>query len=188
MNPTSTKRKRVKSCLLARLRFVLVVALGGASLTNPRTAQASEEETIFFETKIRPVLVAHCYECHGNDPKNIENDLLLTTAQGIRKGGKSGQVIVQGKPNDSLLVLAIRHSESNLQMPADRLPRDVIRDFEQWVARGAFDPRLDENYEPENPASSNQAYDFGEARKHWSYQPLRRYEHEAQTTESRSTI
>jgi hypothetical protein len=54
------------------------------SFANPCAAQAAEEETIFFERKIRPVLVEHCYECHGNDSDNIKNDLRLTTAQGIR--------------------------------------------------------------------------------------------------------
>ena len=70
--------------------FDTYTTLACTSFANPCAAQAAEEETIFFETKIRPVQVEHCYECHVNDPDNIANDLRLTTAQGIRKGGKSG--------------------------------------------------------------------------------------------------
>lgn len=102
MSTTITKPKPVSTQQLSTaLRFVVMGALACTSLAHPCTAQVSKEEAIFFETKIRPVLAAHCYKCHGNDPKNIENDLRLTTAQGIRKGGKSGRVIVPGKPNDS---------------------------------------------------------------------------------------
>ena len=58
------------------------------------TAQISEDQVKFFETKIRPILAKHCYQCHGNKPDKVEKELVLTTAHGIRQGGQSGPIIV----------------------------------------------------------------------------------------------
>ena len=143
--------------------------------TTPAFGQ-SDKRGRFFETKIRPILIDHCYDCHGGDPDSIQNDLDLTTASGLRRGGQSGRVVIPGEPRKSLLILAIQHSEPDLQMPKDRLPRTVIRDFEKWVNDGAFDPRKDTNVDtPKRTLATNASdYDFTDGRKHWAYQPMRR--------------
>src|SRR5436309_1159299 len=61
----------------------------------------------FFEDKIRPVLVQHCYECHSSTSKKIGGGLLLDTREGLRKGGKSGAAITPGQVDDNLLLEAI---------------------------------------------------------------------------------
>ena len=136
--------------------WILLIACGFLEAwSSLATAQLSEDKVKFFETKIRPILAKHCYQCHGNDPDKVEKELILTTAHGIRKGGQSGPVIVLGKPDKSLLILAIRHSNPDLQMPEDKLPREVIRDFERWVEQDAFDPRNDTDYETKGLAQAN---------------------------------
>ena len=102
------------------------------------TAQISVKQVKFFETKICPILATHCYQCHGSNPDQVEKELVLTTADGIRQGGQSGSVIVAGQPDESLLIQAIRHSTPDLQMPADKLPPAVIGNFERWVEEGAW--------------------------------------------------
>jgi len=95
--------------------WILLLACGFLEAwSSLATAQLSEDKVRFFETKIRPILAKHCYQCHGNDPDKVEKELVLTTAHGIRKGGQSGPVIVPGKPDKSLLILAIRHSNPDL--------------------------------------------------------------------------
>ncbi len=47
----------------------------------------------FFETRIRPVLVQHCYECHSADSKILRGNLLLDSRDGVRKGGDSGSIL-----------------------------------------------------------------------------------------------
>ncbi|MCH8293711.1 hypothetical protein IH992_21735 [Candidatus Poribacteria bacterium] len=85
--------------------WLLVLSCGLLAMgLCPATTQLSEDEIKFFETKIRPVLAEHCYECHGKDPKNIESDLVLTTAEGIRKGGMFGPVVFPGEPDRSPLI------------------------------------------------------------------------------------
>ena len=68
--------------------------------------------------------------------------LSLETRQGWVKGGESGPAIVPGKPAESLLLSAIRYEDNDLRMPPDKkLSKEVVADFEKWIAMGAHDPR-----------------------------------------------
>ncbi|GAB5441853.1 MAG: DUF1549 domain-containing protein [Fuerstiella sp.] len=97
----------------------------------------------FFENRIRPVLVEHCYRCHSQDAGKAEGSLLLDTAAGLKSGGDSGPAIDAENSAASPLLEAIRYE--GLEMPPDgRLPESVIRDFEKWVRMGAPDPRIGE--------------------------------------------
>ena len=43
----------------------------------------------FFERKIRPVLVEHCYKCHSEESKKDRGGLLVDSKDGLVKGGDS---------------------------------------------------------------------------------------------------
>ncbi len=93
----------------------------------------------FFESKIRPVLAAHCWECHSAAAARqgrLKGDLRLDSRKAWERGGASGPAVVAGKPDRSLLLDALRHD--GLAMPPDRkLPAEVIEQFADWIARGA---------------------------------------------------
>src|SRR5262249_39664138 len=109
-----------------------------AALALP--ARAADPGTDFFEAKVRPVLVAHCYKCHSAAAKKQQRGLHLDTRDNLRKGGDNGPVIVPGKPDESRLVKAVRYADADLKMPPkDKLPDAVIADLEKWVAMGAPD-------------------------------------------------
>ena len=96
----------------------------------------------FFESNIRPALVKHCYECHSADAESIGGGLRLDYRDGMLTGGQSGSVLVLGRPDDSLLIRALRYD--GLDMPPDApLPDAVINDFAKWIELGAEDPRTD---------------------------------------------
>ncbi len=76
---------------------------------QPQDARKAE----FFESRIRPVLVQHCYECHSAKAAKIKGKLLLDSRDGLRRGGVSGPAIVAGKPGESLLVQAMKHEALN---------------------------------------------------------------------------
>lgn len=135
------------------------------------SAGLSKESVEFFEQKIRPVLLAHCYQCHSAGSKKLAGGLRLDTRAGMLKGGGSGEpAIVAGAPEKSLLIKAIRYLDPKLQMPmGGQLPEHVIRDFETWIKMGAPDPRGEES----QPVAAAQPYDFNEARKFWSFQPVK---------------
>ena len=41
--------------------------------------QFSEKEIAYFERRIRPMLVEHCYECHSANAEKVRGGLLLDT-------------------------------------------------------------------------------------------------------------
>lgn len=99
-----------------------------------------EDGLAFFEKRIRPVLVEHCYRCHAADAKSVRGGLVVDTRDGLITGGDSGAAIVPGKPDESLLIEALRY-ESYEMPPEGKLPDDIIDDFVRWVEMGAPDPR-----------------------------------------------
>ena len=95
-------------------RALFSIGLASVSLEASPTAEQVE----FFEKNIRPVLAERCYECHNSSDK-AKGGLALDWRGGLAKGGDNGPVIVAGKPDESLLLRAIRHEEKELKMPKD---------------------------------------------------------------------
>ncbi len=127
---------------------------------------ADEKGIEFFESKIRPVLVQHCYECHAADSKAIKGNLLLDSAVSLRQGGDTGPAISPEHPEESLLLESLKY-ESFEMPPAGKLPDAVIKDFETWLKMGAPDPRTDSA----PPSIGKQGIDFDAAREFWAFQP-----------------
>jgi hypothetical protein len=88
----------------------------------------SAEELAFFEAKIRPILVEKCYACHSQEAKKLKGALRVDSRNGLLKGGDSGLAIVPRKPQESLLLEALRY-ESYEMPPSGKLPAAVIADF-----------------------------------------------------------
>ncbi len=134
------------------------------------SAQSPAENLEFFEKRIRPVLAAHCYECHSVDAEKLKADLLLDSRESILRGGDSGPSIVPGNPDESLLIETVRYTNVNLQMPPKtRLSNRQVEDLEKWVALGAPWPD-----EPAPEAGGNrESFDL-EARHaaHWCWHPV----------------
>lgn len=145
--------------------------LGIVTLLFPLTSSVSADDPAndFFENKIRPLLVTHCYECHSADAKTVEGGLRLDSRAGWQTGGDSGPAIVPGKPEESLLVKAIHYDANVSQMPPKGKLSDAdIRTLTEWIAKGAFDPR-----EGGPPSASKKAIDIEKGRQYWAFQPLR---------------
>ena len=139
------------------------------SLTTAIAADLKPADLEFFESKIRPVLVAECYECH--DAKKQKGDLRLDYRDGLLKGGEEGAAIVPGDAKKSILIQSMDYSHETLQMPKKRpkLDAKIIADFVEWVNRGAPDPRTKAPEDSITPAWS----DLLQVRKNWwSFQPI----------------
>src|SRR5690606_15247272 len=98
----------------ASLTLLLALALTSSVCGAPK------EEYEFFETKIRPVLVQHCYACHNSFGK-AKGGLALDYQGALLAGGDSGEVVIAGKPEESILLQALRH-ENGYEMPANAPP------------------------------------------------------------------
>ena len=109
------------------------------------TLQAEEKsEAEFFRSRIEPLLSKHCLACHSHNARTMEGGLTLDSKTGWVKGGDRGPAIVPGKPDKSLLIRAVRHGDPDLQMPPDeKLDGDQISLLEEWIRRGAVDPRVE---------------------------------------------
>lgn len=147
----------------------LLTVCAGLLLSRHAFAEDSDSAKgmALFESKIRPVLVTHCYSCHSSEKGKSEGSLLLDSRDGMRNGGDRGPAVVPGKPDESLLLIAISHADSDLKMPpkVDRLPNSVIDDFKTWIRLGAPDPRAGSGL-----TSRKTGIDLEAARKFWSFQ------------------
>lgn len=123
-----------------------------------QTRAPTAEQLKFFETNVRPVLVEHCQKCHGE--KKQWAGLRLDSRAALIQGGDSGAAISPGKPDDSLLIRAVRHEDENLKMPENsKLADRQIADLVRWVEMGApfpeTRPGISRNRDP----------------NHWAFQP-----------------
>ncbi|HZE95567.1 MAG TPA: c-type cytochrome domain-containing protein, partial [Planctomycetota bacterium] len=133
--------------------------------------QADDRE--FFESRIRPVLAQECYPCHATATKK-KGGLALDFRGGLLKGGSSGPALVPGKPGESLLLKTLRHEDPELKMPRDgaKLDAATIRDFETWIARGAFDPRDKPSTKEEVARETSFDAVLRRRKTWWSFQPV----------------
>jgi len=138
----------------------LALLMGLISVTGSDSADGVE----FFETRIRPLLIERCYECHSPERK-VKGGLRLDTREGWAAGGDTGPAIVPGEPEKSLLITAVRYLDPEFQMPPKhRLTPSEVAALEAWVKMGAPDPRVS------GPAPVVSAP--ASPTKHWSYQAL----------------
>lgn len=130
-------------------------------------ASAEDAGRDLFEKKIRPVLVAECYQCHSHRAGKSESDLFVDSRAGLRNGGVSGPAVVPGDPESSVIIEALRHETFEMP-PEKRLPQHVIDDFVAWIRLGAPDPRE----VPATPGNRPVSAAGGRVGSLWSLQPL----------------
>jgi len=138
-------------------------------LTTPGASAAGDDGVEFFEKKIRPVLIGHCYKCHSVEAEQkgkLKGKLRLDLREAIRGRGESGLLaVVPGKPDESNLYRAITYLDSELVMPPkSRLAKSVVEDFKRWIEMGAPDPR-----EGRLAKAEAKGINFDEARKFWAF-------------------
>ncbi len=158
--------------LLLWLAASLIVPFG-----TIRAQDLSAEDREFFESKVRPILVERCYECHASNSKTVRGGLLLDTREATLKGGDTGPGLVAGNTEESLLIQAIQYEDPVLKMPPKgKLAEGEIALLTEWVKRGAPDPRIGEAAPATTTPKPKRVIDLGKERTHWSYQPLWRGE------------
>lgn len=108
------------------------------AMPQAEVVKASGNETVSFALDIAPVFIQNCNGCHYDIQNNARGGLNVTTFRQIIRGGDSGQMIVPGKPAESLLVKKLK-GEAGTRMPAGRAPlsSEVIAKIETWIAEGA---------------------------------------------------
>jgi len=122
--------------------IISILAIASVAGAAVRAAEPSAEDVEFFERHIRPILVVQCYDCHSAKAKKLKGGLMLDSRAGVLAGGDTGPALVPGKVDKSLLIEAVRWSDSDTRMPPKtKLSERDIKLLERWVAMGAPDPR-----------------------------------------------
>jgi hypothetical protein len=135
------------------------------TVVQPAADEPSVDER-FFENRIRPVLVEHCYECHSGSSSPLQGGLRVDFQGGLLTGGDSGPAVVPGDLEASLLLKALAFQEFEMP-PTGKLPDSVLADFSRWVRGGAPDPRSEAPVGNGGPR-----VDFEAASQWWAFQPL----------------
>ena len=152
----------VNSRFVSSLAAIVLFNLG-----NLYAQEFTDQQLEFFESKVRPLLIEHCYECHGPD-SDREGGLNLSSRQSILEGGDSGPAIDLKNSEKSLILDAVAYGDL-FQMPPDsKLPDEDIAILRKWVAMDAPWPHN------ENVTSGKVAeFDLQKRRnEHWCWQPI----------------
>ncbi|HEX3149810.1 MAG TPA: PSD1 and planctomycete cytochrome C domain-containing protein [Gemmataceae bacterium] len=152
---------------LAAICFSLAFSLPGSCC---RLVAAPPEPADHFERKIRPLLLAKCLSCHG--PEKPKAGLRLDTSAGLTKGGKSGPVVVAGKPDESLLIQAVRRQGDLKMPPDDRLSDQEVLELVSWIKAGAVWPKEPPGATPSSLSQSKATF-TPEQKAFWSFRPVR---------------
>lgn len=160
-----------------RLGLLSLLALGllafGPAFSPLAAQEADRAKLDFFESKIRPLFLSKCVECHG--PEKQEGNLRLDSHTAILQGGDYGPAVKPGAPDDSWIIKATRYNDDDLKMPpTGKLAPEQVAALEKWVADGAVWPAEDSS--PSNPPGDPAPGDpvprpIGDA-NFWSFQPV----------------
>ena len=115
-------------------RLFATILLASAAHAAPAPPMAPTHEQVeFFEKSVRPVLVEHCYTCHG--PEKQKGDLRLDGRAAAMRGVTDGAVILPGKGAESRLIAAVAGMDEDLVMPpkGDRLTPEQVGILRRWI-------------------------------------------------------
>jgi hypothetical protein len=151
----------------------LFVSAAGLRLQGAQgpTAEPTAQQIDFFETRIRPLLVEACYDCHTEDEKG---GLRLDSRAAMLAGGDSGPAIVPGDPEASLIIKTVRHVQGIPKMPrsADPLAEAQIAFLEDWIRMGAPWPAAVAGTTVPSPSRVGDRPIDPALRRFWSFQPI----------------
>ncbi|MCI0455627.1 MAG: PSD1 and planctomycete cytochrome C domain-containing protein [Gemmataceae bacterium] len=156
-----------------RSRFLLGIGIGIVAVCVAAHAQPSGRDeagrVAFFETKVRPLLVGHCYTCHSADTKP-SGGLRVDDRTGLLAGGNTGPAVVPGEPAKSLLLARVTHQDAKRRMPQEGQPltEAQIADLTTWIRDGAAWPAVNV---PVSLGKPKPVYERLK-KEHWAWQPL----------------
>ena len=145
----------------ARRLLSLAAWIGLITLIAPSPRAQRASEPVDFAREVNPILQQRCVSCHGGETRR--GGLRLDRAADALRGGDSGQVIIPGKAQDSLLIEKIHASSLAERMPpkGDPLSQEQISVLRRWIDEGARWPDVSTEATKARPS-------------HWSFQPINR--------------
>jgi len=160
--------KILPQCYLPTLFLTALFLVAPMSAATSSLLSAEEPESSngmeLFESKILPVLVSNCYECHSKASETTEGGLELDSPSGMLRGGDSGPMFEAHHADGNSLLRMLRHEADFSPMPPEeKLSEEIIAAFEEWIGLGAPDSREDEG-----PTAKEERLNKG--KQHWAFQ------------------
>jgi cytochrome c553 len=146
-----------------------IAALLPPFLVSPALADEQAGHA-FFEKKVRPVLLTHCFSCHSMQAKKVRGGLQVDSRTALLKGGDSGPALVPGSPDKSLLVQVLLHGDAGNMPPKGKLPDAIIADLREWVKIGAPWPQ-EAATAGSNKSTNSPSVTAGD---HWAFRTLKK--------------
>lgn len=116
------------------------------------SAVFGQQESVDFQSQVRPILSNHCFACHGFDEEGREADLRLDLAESAIDFQRSVRAIVPHDPEQSEVIRRTESTDPEIQMPPPTANKVMsVREKEilrNWIEQGA-------NYE-----------------MHWAFRPI----------------
>ena len=139
-----------------RLHHLITILIG-----NLLALTIVADDDIDYVRQIKPLLIEHCADCHNVDLQ--ESGYRVDVGALLVRGGDRGAAVIAGKPNDSLLINALRGISKVPQMPLDQDPLSTqqIDLIAEWIKQGAKLPDS-ERFDPTARRQSD----------HWAFQPI----------------
>lgn len=124
--------------LLSLLSWVAVAGPAPPEAVAIRPLDKVEAKNVSYQRQIQPLLASRCGQCHaGAAPAGGLSVVSLTA---LRQGGKHGQDIVAGKPDESALIQYIRGLKTpRMPMSGPALSVDEVHLLREWIFAGAHD-------------------------------------------------
>ena len=117
-----------------------LVAFGG--IVRPSVGADSKppnpEQEAFFELKVRPLLVARCFRCHGE--KEQKGGIRLDSAEALLGKTPDEGVVKPGHPESSRLMEVVGYKDETKMPPDGKLPDADTQILREWIRRGAYFP------------------------------------------------
>ena len=124
----------------------------------------ADDRPLTFEHDIRPILKAHCVQCHGEEEKP-KGGVDLRLRHFMDKLTEDGDhVLVVGKPEDSEIVRVVREGE--MPKKGKKLTAAELATLERWITQGAKVAKAEPETLPPGP------YITDDDRQFWSFQPI----------------
>jgi mono/diheme cytochrome c family protein len=145
------------------MKKCLLLTFAAFTLPSPLVA-AEKNAPVTFEKDVRPILKAHCFECHG-EGKKLKGGLDVRLRRLLVEGGNTRAAVVPGKAQDSFILQQLR---SEKMPPGKRkLTKAEIAVIERWISAGAKTAQVE-------PDTLPVGIQFTVAeRAYWAFQPIR---------------
>ena len=97
------------------------------------------QQEAFFETKVRPLLVARCFRCHGE--KEQKGGIRLDSAGALLGHNEDEALVKPGKPEASRVIEVIRYKDEPKMPPDGKLPDSDAQILREWIRAEPIFPR-----------------------------------------------